>query len=216
MACSMLVSYFWSCLHPNSSSLSLLCSRFSSFSSKYWIVFWGKLQNRRASRVWVKWKEFLFIFLWSRIYSICIFSFNLMFWHEIAESVAKWKYGTSRVENFKNSHIFWALHYNKMTPTWERSEFRGSQMKKPDIMYAPEKNCTEPDTLLDHLLFSTPSLLSTLSARVSRWQGIEVWWLLCRWWKLSILHGCIHGEVASSFVITFFRCHVTIMAAEDV
>ena len=72
----MLVSYFWSCLHPNSSSLSSLCYRFSSFSSKHCIV-WGKLQNRRASRVWVKWRNFCSSFSGAEY---IVYAFSLSTW----------------------------------------------------------------------------------------------------------------------------------------
>ena len=60
-----------------------------------------------------------------------------------------------------NSRIFRALHHNKLTPKWEESEFIDPKAK---IMYVCHgNNCTEPDTLLDHSLFSIPSLLSTLT-----------------------------------------------------
>ena len=119
----MLVSYFWSCLHPNSSSLLSLCYRCSSSSPKHWIV-WGKLQNRRASRVWVKWKEFLFIFLWSRIYNT--YAFSLSTWcfdMKLLKVLRSESMERPGLKISTNSHIFKPLYHNKMTSKWEESEF---------------------------------------------------------------------------------------------
>ena len=118
----MLVSYFRSCLHPIQVSSSH-CAIDSPLSHLNIGLFEGNCRTEEPAEC--EWNERNFCSSFSGAEYI-IYAFSLSTWcfdMKLLKVLRSESMESPGLKILTNSHIFWALHHNKMTPKLEESEF---------------------------------------------------------------------------------------------